>query len=222
MAREIVTVTETKLPAVDTRQPASMVLLPPWLATQIALVSDPGYGRTIIDPVTKEIRGQVATMPASKMPTGSQREAIARRIEELEAAGRPGPARNTLAILGELVQEYAPARVEADVADVKVGAYLDAVEDLPAWAVREAVRRWRRGEGGGDSRDYDFAPRPARLRAIAGGIAAVATGQAMRLRRILEAEAEVAMTDEQRGGALLAVSQALTEVVAAATREAEA
>jgi hypothetical protein len=129
------------------------------------------------------------------MPTGPQRAAIAQRIDDLHAASRPGPSKTIVAIIAELVTEYAPARLDEDTADIKIGAYRDAVDELPAWAVREAVRRWRRGEVSGDSRDLDFAPKPARLRRLAQSIAATATGQAIRLQRLLDAEPEDELTE---------------------------
>lgn len=198
MGRELQTSSPVALPAVDLREPASLLLLPQWLATQVARVSDLGYGRTIVDPVTKAVVGQVATIPKSQMPTGPQRLAIAQRIEELQAASRPGPTPRLIGILAELVAEYATARLDEDTADIKITAYRDAVEDLPAWAVREAIRRWRRGDVSGDTRDLDFAPKPARLRRIAQGIAATATGQAIRLQRILDAEAEEPISEAER------------------------
>jgi hypothetical protein len=124
------------------------------------------------------------------MPNGPQRAAIMQRIEELHEAARPGPMKTTLTILGELVNEHAPSRLDDDTADIKIGAYLDAVGDLPAWTIREAVRRWRRGDVSGDPQDLNFAPKPARLRRIADGIRMVAAGQAMRLQRVLDAEPE--------------------------------
>lgn len=119
------------------------------------------------------------------------------RIEELQNADRQGPMQTTLTILAELVNEHAPSRLDDDTADIKIGAYLDAVGDLPAWTIREAVRRWRRGDVSGDRKDLDFAPKPARLRRIAEGIRMVASGQAMRLQRILDAEPEDAPSEEQ-------------------------
>lgn len=116
-----------------------------------------------------------------------------------------------IAILGELVAEYATARLDADTADIKIGAYRDAVEDLPAWAVREAIRRWRRGDVSGDTRDLDFAPKPARLRRLAEGIAATASGQAIRLRRILAAEAEEPVSEAQAAENQRRYAEALKE-----------
>lgn len=196
MANDLQTSSPAALPALDLRDPQSLLLVPQWLASQIKEVSDLGKGRTILDEKTGAIIGQVATIPKSLMPTGAQRAAIAQRIEDLEQAARPGPWNRTLLILGELVTEHASARLDEDTAAIKIDAYRDAVEDLPAWAIREAVRRWRRGDvSGADPRDLDFAPKPARLRRLAEGIAATASGQAIRLRRILAAEPEEPVSD---------------------------
>jgi hypothetical protein len=55
-------------------------------------------------------------------------------------------------------------------------AYLSAIDDVPPWAVAEAIRRWHRGEGGGKDANYRFAPAPAELRYAA--MQAPAAGQA--------------------------------------------
>jgi hypothetical protein len=56
-------------------------------------------------------------------------------------------------------------------------AYKDALDDVPVWALREAMRRWHRGECGKDTDGepfvYRFAPRPAQIRHIANGIASL-------------------------------------------------
>jgi len=101
-------------------------------------------------------------------------------------------------MLGELINEHAAARLDEETVSIKAEAYLDALEDLPAWAVREAIRRWRRGEVNADAKDLDFAPKPPRLRRIAQAIAAVPVGQALRLQRILDAEPEKSLTDAER------------------------
>jgi hypothetical protein len=144
------------------------------------------------------------------MPTGAQRVAIAQRITELQQALWPGPEDATLMHLGDLIKEYAASRIDADTVAIKASAYLDAVGDLPAWAVREAIRRWRRGEVDADAQALEFAPRPAKLKAIAERIVMVAKGQANRLQRILDAEPHEDLTpaqmqaNSQRTQALLA------------------
>ncbi|MDV2987033.1 UNVERIFIED_CONTAM: hypothetical protein Q9R58_22245 [Methylobacteriaceae bacterium AG10] len=197
MAQDLTTRSAAALPAIDTADPASMLLLPEWLAQQIAAVSDLGAGRTEVDPVTRQITARVATIPASRMPTGPQRTAIARRIAELRDATEAGPVEETLGAIGDLIQEYAPSRLDERTAGIKVEAYMDAVEDLPAWTIRAAIRRWRRGEVSADPATLDFAPKPARLRSIAERMALVARGQAARLQRVLDAKPEVQITDAQ-------------------------
>lgn len=198
MAQDLQTSSSVALPAVDVRQPETLLSLPPWLATQIAAVSDLGYGRTVLDPVTKAIVGQVATIPRSKMPTGPQRAAIAQRIEELHAASMPGPLSSTLAIIGSIVSRNSAARQDEDLASIEIEAYRDALDDLPAWTVREALRRWRRGEVVGNKRDLEFAPKEHRLREIALMVEASVRGQIVRLQRILEAEPDDSLTAAQR------------------------
>lgn len=213
MAQELTTRPVAALPAVDTADPASMLLLPDWLASQIAAVSDLGAGRTEVDPVTRQIVARVPTIPESRMPTGAQRRAIATRIAELQAATEIGPVEETLAALGDLIQEYAPSRLDDRTVSIKAEAYLDAVEDLPAWSVRAAIRRWRRGEVSADPTTLDFAPKPARLRAIADRMVKVARGQAIRLQRVLDAQPERPLSDEQRAE----VSRKLAAPFSAAT-----
>lgn len=131
------------------------------------------------------------------MPTGAQRVAIERRITELRRADRPGPDAEILSYVGDLILEYATARMDERTVKAKAGAYLDTLEDLPAWAVKEAIRRWRRGDVEADAQTLDFAPRPARLRAIAERVALVARGQAGRLQRILDAEPDTELSDAE-------------------------
>jgi hypothetical protein len=210
MAQDLTTRSAAALPAIDTADPASMLLLPDWLASSIAAVSDLGAGRTEVDPVTRQITARVATIPASRMPTGPQRTAIARRIADLQAAIEPGPVEETIGVLGDLIQEYAPSRLDDRTVSIKAEAYLDAVEDLPAWTVRAAVRRWRRGEVSADPATLDFAPKPARLRGIAERMVLVARGQAARLQRVLDAKPEERITDAQ----MAANSEKLTGLIA--------
>ena len=113
-------------------------------------------------------------------------------------------------MLGDLIQEYAPSRLDDRTVSIKAEAYLDAVEDLPAWTIRAAIRRWRRGEVSADPATLDFAPKPARLRGIAERMVLVARGQAARLQRVLDAKPEERITDQQ----MAANSARLTGLIA--------
>jgi hypothetical protein len=46
---------------------------------------------------------------------------------------------------------------------VRIGVYLDALDDIPAWALSLAIRAWNRGDVTGDH-NFSFAPAPAILR----------------------------------------------------------
>lgn len=74
---------------------------------------------------------------------------------------------------------------------------MDAVEDLPYWALREALRRWRRGDVS-DKSILPFGIKPHKLREMALGIRAAAEGQAIRLQRVLDAEPEDEQSEEHR------------------------
>ncbi|KQO88915.1 hypothetical protein ASF33_20110 [Methylobacterium sp. Leaf92] len=210
MAQDLQTSSPANLPTVDTSDPASMLLLPAWLSSQVAEVSDLGHGRTEIDPKTRQIVARVPTIPKSKMPNGAQRAAIALRITELQRAVQPGPVEETISYLGDLIQEYAPQRLDPRTVSIKAEAYLDAVEDLPAWTIRAAIRRWRRNEVDAPAAALEFAPKPGRLRDIARRIVLVAEGQAARLQRVLDAKPEEPITDAQ----MAANSEKLTGLIA--------
>ena len=58
----------------------------------------------------------------------------------------------------------APTQNEAS-AEARGEAFLAALEDMPVWAVRSAIRRWYRGDAGtdepGEPFDYHWCPAPA-------------------------------------------------------------
>jgi len=110
----------------------------------------------------------------------------------------PGPLASTLAVIGTIVNRNSAARQDADLADIEIDAYRDALDDLPAWTVREALRRWRRGEVGGNRRDLDFAPKEHRLREIALSVEASVRGQIIRLQRVLDAVPDLSPSAEER------------------------
>jgi hypothetical protein len=59
-----------------------------------------------------------------------------------------------------------PSRESGDlVGEAKGEAYMAALEDVPSWAVQEAMRRWHRGECGA-KHDYKWQPAPATLREL--------------------------------------------------------
>lgn len=131
------------------------------------------------------------------MPTGPQRAALERRCADLEAMGAPGPEAKIAKSVSGLLAFYATGRTGDASVDVKLRGFMVAVDDLPAWAVAEAIRRWFRGDCG--QHNYEFAPAPATLRQIATDVSRIARGQLVLFRRILNARPDIEPTDEERG-----------------------
>lgn len=60
-----------------------------------------------------------------------------------------------------------PSKESGDLAmEAKGEAYMAALEDIPCWAVQEAMRRWHRSEYG-QKYDYKWQPAPSTLRDLA-------------------------------------------------------
>lgn len=181
MSRNELTATEAaRLSAITTADPVgSMLSLPEWLGSLINAVSR--------NPEGMPVWSRQPEIPTSLMPSGGQRTAIESRCLQLERMAVAGPEKRALQAVAKLVGFYATTGLSEQQAAVKAEVYLSAVNDLPAWAVEEAVTRWFRGQCG--VRNYEFAPSPAVLREIADDIAKIAAGQLVVLRRILNAKA---------------------------------
>lgn len=100
--------------------------------------------------------------------TDEQRAGISEKIADLEVFARVSQPRehreSTLGLIGKMLLAYPMAGSSAEAGKARGEAYLDALDDVPAWAINEAIRRWHRGEGGGQGCNYRFAPAPAELR----------------------------------------------------------
>lgn len=125
-----------------------------------------------------------------------QRQAVARRIADLEGIVGASPATAIADQVAELVAFYATGRSDDHVAAVKIKVFTEALHGMPAWAVAEARRRWFRGALPGG--DPSFLPSPALMRGAVDGIVCAVHGQASALRRLLAAEPEREFTDDER------------------------
>ena len=193
---------DAELPVITTAAPVdSMLSLPRWLRSLVSAVSQTPEGA--------KIWTRQPELPSRLMPTGGQRVAIEERCEQLERMAVAGPEKRALMSLGRLVGFYATGGLSEQQATVKAEVYMRAVNDLPAWAVDEAVDRWFRGEAG--QRNYDFAPSPATLREVAQGVASIAAGQLVMMRRILNAKPIDEIPDEVREANIQRVKQIMEE-----------
>jgi hypothetical protein len=90
-----------------------------------------------------------------------------------------------------------PSREAGDLAGEARGeAYMAALEDVPSWAVQEAMRKWYRAECG-SKHDYKWQPAPATLRELAMIETYRVMGTRRKLNDLLIAEPLIEFTPEQ-------------------------
>lgn len=196
MVQDLTVAAAPLLPVLDLDRPTFLASLPSWLVSRRDAESRSEHRRIVRDATGRQI-GEVRTLPRSLMLTGAMRAVLSRRIAELEGALGASPPEQILEHVARLLGRYLPGKSDDDLA-VRAEAYLEALDDLPAWVVREAIRRWFKGECGGAERDYDFPPGEARLRGVAKHVLSVAQGQVIVFRRLLVAEPEPEISEADR------------------------
>ena len=97
-----------------------------------------------------------------------ERSRISAKISELEdicqADDSTENRKSRLGLVANMLMAYPMSGGSEESGKARAGAYLAALDDVPPWAIADAVRRWHRGEGGGKDANYRFAPAPAELR----------------------------------------------------------
>ena len=74
------------------------------------------------------------------------------------------------AMIAHLLMKGGGQKLDKEAAEALTEDYLDAMEGLPAWPVREALRKWNRGESvklDGKPHDFNWRPTPPTLRRLA-------------------------------------------------------
>lgn len=196
MAQDLTVTAAPLLPVLDLDRPTFLASLPSWLESRRDAESRSEHRRIVRDATGRQI-GEVRTLPRSLMLTGAMRAALSRRVAELEGALVAGPPEQILERVAFLLNRYLAGKTDDDLA-VRAETYLEALDDLPAWIIREAIRRWFKGECGGEKRDYDFPPSEARLRDVAKRVLSVAQGQVIVFRRLLAAEPDPEISEADR------------------------
>lgn len=95
---------------------------------------------------------------------------ISKRTAQLEAWRAPAAddRGQILQVLAVLFTSYPAAAVSDATASVRIKAYLEALSDRPAWAIKRAAERWLKGDVTDvDRKALDFPPSTARLRDLA-------------------------------------------------------
>lgn len=163
------------IPLPDLRKPTAMPSLPVWLATQHAALAT--NLQLALDPTGRQVFADRTTLPASIMPSETQRLEIARHCSILEQTLHETPengdkwAQETMATVTKMLLVLGGAKASELAAEAKAEAYNEALEDIPAWSVVATAKRWYRGDCGKDEHgqpyDYRFMPDPATVRRLA-------------------------------------------------------
>lgn len=107
-----------------------------------------------------------------------------------------------------------PSKESGDLANEAKGeAYMAALEDVPSWAVQEAMRKWHRSEYG-SKYDYKWQPGPSTLRELAMIETYRVMGVRRRLNDLLLAEPLLEFTAEQEASMKTRVAELLKMRVA--------
>ncbi|SCM75386.1 hypothetical protein KL86PLE_20054 [uncultured Pleomorphomonas sp.] len=102
--------------------------------------------------------------------------------------------------VAKLLTVFPAANIGAAVAKARREAYEIAIEDVPAWTVEAAAKRWLKGEVAtlGDKVNLSFPPSPPQLRALALDEWAKARAALWRYRRLMEGKTERVVPLEKR------------------------
>lgn len=112
----------------------------------------------------------VAIEPEIRREADHLVESLSSTLDPESSFGGRSAAEARIGIVTKLLIGSAMGAASAESADAKLDLYETSLHDVPAWAVAAAMERWVRGECPPqiDPRpNYDFAPGPAKLRALA-------------------------------------------------------
>jgi hypothetical protein len=92
---------------------------------------------------------------------------------------------------------YTNQNLSEETARAKAYAYWTALDDMPEWVLKAAIRRWHRGDIGVEV-NYSW-PTPAMLRDACKEVLQIAEGQAIALNHLLKADDAKSYSEENRG-----------------------
>lgn len=101
--------------------------------------------------------------------TDDERFCIRRKIAELRAASEADDGienrKARLGLVANLLLASPIANGTSEAGRARAEAFVSALDDIPPWAIAEAIKRWHRGECG-HGYNYHWAPAPAELREL--------------------------------------------------------
>jgi hypothetical protein len=149
-------------------------------------------------------------LPENLILSFSEKQAVRQHIEQLGlclSLNEPMLYRGQLltndqahsAMIAHLLMKGSGQKLDKEAAEALTEDYLDAIEDLPAWAVREALRKWNRAESirlDGKPHDFNWRPTPPTLRRLAQHETTAVKAQKMQLEKLLDAVPLIEFSDE--------------------------
>ena len=169
MSTELANIEPLQLP--DLKRPERMPSLPAWVASRSAALA------TNLQPDARGTFRDMVTLPAGTELTNAEITAIVNHLNSLRSLLDQTPERSqdaeaeTLVLVTKMLLVLPSQRTSEAGAEAKGEAYMDALDDVPSWAVRAGLRNWHRSNCGLDARgkpyEYTFAPVPSTLRRIA-------------------------------------------------------
>lgn len=191
MANDLSTIPTDKIAAL--LEPTK--LSPPWLTRSLDALGD----------------GFRPTIPEAYALTADQRAKVEAACFRLDQHLSPAPAAEIGKCVAILQAQYREREVEEVSAAVRAEGYLMALDGVPLFALREAVRRVMQGDGGVNP---SFMPKGPELRALVNQISLPARVHLMKMRKLLDAKVEAPPSAEARArvAALMAdLSKSLPE-----------
>lgn len=172
-----------QVPALALEQSLKTLWLPEWLQRSV-------NGLTVGSTAVTREDGVRAMMPVptirkSLAPSPQVRAVLSDRVDELDRSLTAIDIDMAMAKVTELLLSFAGQQMNEAGAKARARGYLTALEDLPAWAIAEACRRWLRGDAG--EQNYNFSPSPPVLRKIAEQVTNLVRAQRDSLVRLLSA-----------------------------------
>jgi hypothetical protein len=99
--------------------------------------------------------------------TADVRTRIGARLAEMRAVAEADDGqenrKSRLALIASMLMAYPMAGGSEESGKARAQAYLAALDDVPPWAIADAIKRWHKGQFSGEH-NYRFAPAPAELR----------------------------------------------------------
>lgn len=142
-------------------------------------------------------------LPKSLILVAEQKAVVERHIAALDEIltmtpdADPQCAEMTMIAVSKMTMVLAGRESGEFASEAKGEAYMDALEDVPNWAVKEALRKWNRAECG-EKYDYKWQPVPSTLRELALVEVYRVKSIRRRLRDLAAAEALIEFSDEHR------------------------